>query len=88
MAGAVQAFIIGEVDESERSVRKTLEQHPLLFSFQDKTFFQWQAFSFRSALPKHVSSSADESRNATAGAHTKQLERDCKKGVIMAALWS
>lgn len=88
MAGAVPAFIIGEVDESERSVRKTPEQHLLLFSSQDKTFFQWQAFSFRSALPKHVSSSADKSRNAPAGALTKQLERECKKEVIMAALWS
>lgn len=86
MAGAVPAFIIGEVDESERSVRKTPEQHLLLFSSQDKTFLQWQAFSFQSALPKHVSSSVDKSWNATA--HTKQLERDCKKEVIMAALWS
>lgn len=85
MAGAVQAFIIGEVDESERSVRKTLEKHLLLFSFQDKTFFLVAGFQLSECSSQTCE---HESRNAAAGAHTKQLERDCKKEVIMAALWS
>lgn len=76
MAGAAQAFIVAEVDESERTAGKTLKRHPLLFVFQVENLFQWQAFSFGSALPKFVSSSVHESRNATTAAHTKQLGRE------------
>lgn len=42
-------------------------------------FFSERLLAFQSALPKNVSSLVHESQNASAGAHTKQLEWGCNK---------
>lgn len=80
---AVQACIIAAVDESKQTARRTLKQHgPAPVFFQVKTFFSVTGFQLFGVLfPKNVSSSVNESGNASAGAHTKNnWKGTAKKG--------
>lgn len=82
---AVQTLIIAEADESEQKLSISVDRR--LFSSKLKPFFSDRLSAFQSALLKNVSTN----QNASAGAHTRQLERDCKKKVkevMAAALWS